>query len=169
MTDKPKPRFRDVNTGAPKDTFMPPETMGKMKGPSVWDMSLDELIEYRSTGNKPKRILDVDVIYALAKTGVSIENICGLFSYSRESFCNNDAFLTAHRNGRSECGIRIRASIVEHARNGSLDAAKYLDRITGGDIIQENVNLSISQRPLDQTPADNLLEVIYRENGDKDS
>lgn len=166
MEDKKKPTFHRPNQ-KPRDTFMPPETMGKMKGPSVWDFSIDELIEYRATGVKPQRILDVDVIYSLAKIGVSIKNICGLFKVSEETFCNNAAFLSAHQQGRSECGTRIRAAIVEHAMNGSLDAQKYLDKIMGGDVDTQNVNLNVSQRPLENVPTENLIEIAMTRDEDK--
>jgi hypothetical protein len=159
MEDKPKKTFHRPNQ-KPRDTFMPPETMGKMKGPSVWDFSIDELIEYRMTGHKPQRILDADVIRALAKIGVSLENIAGLFSVSKETIINNSAFLTAHKEGRAECGTRIRAAIVEHAMNGSLDAQKYLDKIMGGDIEVQTVNMNVTARPLEQIPLENLIDVI---------
>lgn len=148
------------------ETFMPPETMGKMKGPSPIDMSIDELIEYRMTGHKPKRILDVDVILSLAKSGVSIKNICEIFNITQETFCNNSAFLSAHREGRSLCGASVRAMIYQHAQNGSIDAAKYLDKILGGDIVEEKVNFSFSNRPLENLATENLLEIVFEEPKD---
>lgn len=161
-TPKPKPKFRDIN-GKPKDTFMPPESMGKMKGPSVIDMSLDELIEYRMTGQKPQRILDADTIFGLARIGVSIDNICDLFKMSKQTFMDNAAFKTAHAEGRAGCGTRIRAMIYQHAENGSLAAAQYLDKITGGDVVQENVNLTVTQRPLEQVDTEQLIEIAFKE------
>jgi hypothetical protein len=72
--------------------------------------------------------------------------------------------LAAHREGRSECGSRIRAAIVEHAMNGSLDAQKYLDRIMGGDVDTQNVNLNVSQRPLENVPTENLIEIAMKDH-----
>lgn len=151
-----------------KDTFMPPETMGKIKGPSIWDFSIDELIEYKMTGQKPKRILDVDVIKSLAKIGVSIKNICGLFNVSQETFCNNPSFLNAHREGRAEIGSKNRAAIVEEAEKGSLQAMIYLDRYLGGDTEVQTVNMTVTARPLEEVPTENLIDVVLKDENHKD-
>jgi hypothetical protein len=146
------------------DTFMPPETMGKMKGSSPWDFSIDELIEYKKTGVKPKRILDVDTMYALAKCGVSLANVAGLFDTSIETISQTPTLLTAHQNGRAECGSKIRAMIFQHAENGSLDAAKYLDKLMSGEgSLDPQVNVNINTRPLEQVPTSNLIDLILTE------
>jgi hypothetical protein len=150
-----------------QDTFMPPEVTGAMKRDNIFHWSIDELIEYRSTGVRPKMIIDETYIYKLARLGVSIKNICGLFGISEETFCNNQTFLSAHRSGRSHLATANRAAIVEHAANGSLDAQKYLDRYLGGDVVQESVNLTVSPRPLESVPTEQLIEIVYDEKDKK--
>jgi len=166
MEDKKKPTFHRPNQ-KPRDTFMPPETMGALKRDNIFHWSIDELIEYKSTGVRPKMIIDESYIYKLAQIGVSIDNICGLFGISKETFLNNAAFLTAHRQGRSQLASRNRAAIVEHAANGSLDAQKYLDKLIGGDVETQSVNLSVGQRPLENIPTENLLNVVFKEEKDQ--
>jgi hypothetical protein len=48
--------------------------------------------------------------------------------------------------------------------NGSLDAQKYLDRIMGGDVDTQNVNLNVSQRPLENVPTENLIEIAMKDH-----
>jgi hypothetical protein len=146
--------------GRQADTFMPPETTGAMKRDNPFHWSLDELIEYKQTGVRPKMVLDDRIIFTMARAGVSIANICQIFSVSQESFCNNDAFLSAHREGRAQIGAKNRALIVEQALNGSLQAQIYLDKMLGGDINTDTVNINVSTRPLENVDTTTLIELV---------
>ena len=146
-----------------QDTFMPPEKTGAMKRDNIFHWSIDELIEYKASGVRPKMIIDETYIYKLARLGVSIKNICGLFGISEETFCNNPTFLSAHQEGRSHLASMNRAAIVEHAANGSLDAQKYLDKLIGGDVEIQTLNMNVTARPLEQVPTENLLEIVLKD------
>jgi len=163
MEDKKKAKFPRINSPA-SETFMPPETTGAMKRDNPFHWSIDELIEYKSTGVRPKMIIDETYIYKLARLGVSIKNICHLFGISEETFCNNTAFLSTHQEGRANLATANRAAIVAHAANGSLDAQKYLDKLIGGDVEVQTVNMSVTARPLEQIPTENLLDVVFKED-----
>jgi hypothetical protein len=143
-----------------KNTFMPPETTGAMKRDNPFHWSLDELIEYKQSGVRPKMVLDDSIIFTMARAGVSIDNICAIFQVTRESFCNNDSFLTAHREGRAQIGAKNRALIVEQALAGSLQAQIYLDKMLGGDVNTDTVNINITQRPLEQVDTSTLIELV---------
>jgi hypothetical protein len=147
-----------------KNTFMPPEKTGAMKRDNIFHWSIDELIEYKATGVRPKMIIDESYIYKLARLGISIKNICGLFGLSTESFCNNPTFLNAHREGRSHLAAMNRAAIAEHAANGSLDAQKYLDKLIGGDAEIQTFNMNVTARPLETVSTEDLLEIVVTEN-----
>lgn len=144
------------------NTFLPPDTMGSMKKHPL-HMSLDELIEYRKTGVKPAMIVDVETIEEMARTGSSIQTICGIFKISKETFYNNPAFLTAFHSGRANLAHRLRGAIVEDAfENNMLQAKIYLDRMLGGDNETVNINATVEAKPLEAVPTDNLLEIMYR-------
>ncbi len=166
MAADKKPVFHRPNQ-KPRDTFMPPETMGAMKRDNIFHWSIDELIEYKATGVRPKMVIDETYIYKLATLGISIQNICGLFGVAEANFHRNPAFVSAHQEGRSKLATANRAAIAEHAANGSLDAQKYLDKLIGGDIELTTVNMNVTARPLEQVPTENLLEVVFKETKDE--
>lgn len=136
-----------MNTNTPQlpnrgSVLYPPDKAGARKGPSPWDMSIDELINYRRSGAIPKRIFDVDALYALGKAGVSLEVVASLMQTNIDHLISDPANLRAWQQGRAELSLRARTAIVEHAVSGSLDAAKYLDRALGGD--KETINVVVS-------------------------
>ena len=127
-------------------------------------MSLDELIEYRKTGVRPAMIIDIDTIEEMARTGSSIQTICGIFKISKETFYNNPAFLTAFNSGRANLAHRLRGAIVEDAfENNILQAKLYLDKMLGGDNETVNITATVEAKPLESVPTDNLLEIMYSE------
>jgi hypothetical protein len=161
--NKPKKPPRGFQKG---NTFMPPETMGAMKK-NPWHMSIDELIEYKSTGVKPKYIIDPEKIYTLAKSGVSIKNICGIFGFNETTFMSNSAFTSAHAQGRSEVATLNRAMILEQAMNGSLDAMKYLDKYMGGEAADTlNINHNIIPKEIQEAPTYDLKSMLKDDNNE---
>ena len=68
-TPKVKKTFHLPNQ-PPRDTPIYPDTMGAMKKHPL-HMSLDELIDYRATGVKPKYIIDDTLLFQLGKIGAS--------------------------------------------------------------------------------------------------
>jgi hypothetical protein len=137
--------------------------MGAMKKHPL-HMSLDELIEYRKTGVRPAMIIDIDTIEEMARTGSSIQTICGIFKISKETFYNNPAFLTAFNSGRANLAHRLRGAIVEDAfENNILQAKLYLDKMLGGDNETVNITATVEAKPLESVPTDNLLEIMYSE------
>lgn len=161
MPDQDKPK--SAAGSRPADTFLPPDTMGAMKKNPL-HMSLDELIEYRKTGVKPKLIIDPDTIEEMARTGSSIQTICGILKVSKNAFYSNGAFMTAFNSGRANLAHRLRGAIVEDAFDKDLLQAKlYLDKMLGGDSETVNINATVEAKPLEHVPTDSLLEVMYRE------
>ena len=126
-------------------------------------MSVDELIEYRKTGVKPKIIIDPAMIEEMARVGSSAQTICGVLGINRDTFDKNDAFQAAFKAGRANLAHRLRGAIVDDAfENNSLQAKIYLDKILGGDSETVNINATVTPKPLENVPTDNLLEVMYR-------
>lgn len=158
---KPKRNFAFPNR-PPRETFMPPETMGAMKRPNPFHMSLDELIQYRQTGIKPRLVIDDKMIYKMATMGISIKNICGIFEITEETFCNTPAFLSAHQSGRGLAGSRLRTVLLRAVEeDNNMQVAMYLDKIMSGEQEKQRIDLTLTDdRPLKNISDDELIIAI---------
>lgn len=141
----------------------PPDKAGARKGPSPWDMSIDELIDYRRSGNVPRRIFDIGAIYALGKAGVPLNVIAALFQTDPATLASDPAHHQAWLQGRAELGMRARTAIVEHAANGNLDAAKYLDKILCGE--KDTMSITVSADDTARTLTDQQLQAALAAAG----
>ena len=112
-TPKVKKTFHLPNQ-PPRDTPIYPDTMGAMKKHPL-HMSLDELIDYRATGVKPKYIIDDTLLFQLGKIGASLKTVAQMLSVAENTITENPAFLSAWQNGRSELASKNRAKIAEKA------------------------------------------------------
>lgn len=112
---------------------------------------------------KPQLQMTPEKVEQLARSGVSLKNICGLFQKSFNHISDNPLLLDAFNRGRATVSSRIRSRLVDAAlEENSIQAAIYLDKIMGGDVTTENVNLTVSQRPLEDVPTDQLLEISLK-------
>lgn len=121
-------------------TFMPPESMGKMKRDSIFDWSIDEVIAYRQTGVRPRIIIDPNKIHTLARNGASLKVIADLFETTEHTIIDNPAFYSAYTTGRSDLATRNRMNLVKNAED-NMAVAIYLDKLIGGDIEKSQVTL----------------------------
>lgn len=97
----------------------------------------------------------------LAKSGVSVKNICSLYQKGFEYLTENPELKSAFDRGRAHVASRIRAKLIDAAlEEDSMQAAIYLDKLMGGDTEQTTVNLNVSQRPLDSANTEQLLDAI---------
>lgn len=145
----------EKNPRTGKRSFMPPATMGEMKKDNPYHMSIDELIAYRQTGQRPQIILNTDMIYGLARLGIGMQHISELFNVHLSTFAENEEHLNSFKAGRADCAVRMRGLIYDHAINGSLDAAKHLDRVLSPDNAQ-SINMTVT-RIAEHIATDKLL------------
>lgn len=104
-------------------------------------------------------------IEELAALGISTRNIARLCGMDETYIFDNPTRLAAYHRGRANVSSRIRSSIVTDAlENNSLQAKLYLDKIMGGDVVQENINLTVQQQPLRDIPTEDLIEIAMKRN-----
>lgn len=154
---------KTIKKWAEKKTFHSPETMGKIKKDNIFHWSVDELIEYKSTGVRPALVLDDNYLFQLGRCGVSLENIAHLFCLDMTTIANHPTWTVSHREGRAQAGARVRALILEQALEGNLTAMLYIDKQIGGDTNNTpQVQINVSTQPLKGADTDNLLEIACR-------
>lgn len=165
-TPGPKPGTLEVNkeSYANNGGYYKPETKGRRRV-GVLDWSIDELIAYKNNGTPPVRIPDAQILYKLGTIGVTMTQTADLFGISVDKFTQNTDWYDNWKRGRSECGSRIRASIVKDAlENDMLMAKIYLDKTMSGDkdnnapMIQVNINTELGQ-----VSTEELLNVAFEE------
>jgi hypothetical protein len=132
-----------------------------LKRQSIFEWSLDELIEYKITKNNPVRIFNVDDLYMLGRASVSIKNIAAMAGYAPDELFKNKPLYAAWERGRAEAGTQLRSIILEQALTGNLTAALYLDKILGGDDQKTSIEMTVQTRPLQDIPTENLLTILY--------
>lgn len=100
----------------------------------------------------------------LAQSGVSVKNICGLFQKSFNFLSDNPELQAAYERGRATVGSRIRARLVDAAlEENSMQAAIYLDRVMGGDQVAAEVNVNVTNQPLQEIDTNQLLDIVFTE------
>lgn len=149
-----------------KKTSIPAKTMGAIKRHPL-HMSLDELIQYKTTGVQPKIIISEDILFRLGEIGASLKNTAQVLNVTEETISSNAPLLSAWQKGRANVGTKVRALIVEDALNGNLQAKIYLDKMLGGDTITDNLNVTVTAQPLKEVSTEQLLEfTLIRKNDD---
>jgi len=167
MSEEEKPKKKYSPAGGRKaDTFMPVETTGNFKRDNPFHMSINELIAWKETGQKPKLIMRSEEVFNLAKAGISMKNIAGVYSTTEMTILDNPAFLSAFNDGRAECGSRVRAMIYQHAEAGNLNAAIHLDKLLSGEIQRQEIKLELSTRPAGNISDAELIESIEFDDGE---
>ena len=163
---RPKKNYALPNQ-KPRHTFMPPDSMGKVnRHPNnPWNWSLDELIEYRSLGVSPKRIINVDILYMLGKAGVTLSSAAALFEMADTHIIGDPDLHAAFNKGKAELGSRVRAVLVTEAlENGNIQAQIHLDKQLNGENKQQSINFNISTtEKLESISTEKLLEVAFNE------
>ena len=168
MTTKDTPEVPPKRVfGSGKSPQYYPETKGAKRFGKL-DLTLDELITYRSNGTPPARIPDPVILYKLGKAGVSLRNAADIFEISEDKFCSNPDWLVNWQKGRAELSSRVRAAIVDQAlEQNVLNAMIYLDKIMGGDSPADQLNVTVTNvSNLENISTEDLLDVMYRDGKD---
>jgi len=101
-----------------------------------------------------------EAIEILASHGLAIKTIASMFGHLSTTITNDPEYLAAFEKGRSQIASKIRASLVEDALNKDLISAKlYLDKIYNKDEQTQEINLNVSQRPLENVTDEQLLQI----------
>lgn len=174
-TDGPNPNYA-LDGMKPRHQFMSPETMGKLnRHPnSPWTWSLDELIEYRSLGVSPKRIINMDALYLIGKSGITLKAAAELFEMAPQSLSQEKDLYNAFMRGQAEIGSKIRTTLVGEAlENGNIQAQIHLDKVFNAEpktsTQDVNINITTSEKLL-TISTEKLLEVAFNEiHDDEDS
>lgn len=89
-------------------------------------------------GDKMSNLIEFDLkkVEELAALGLSEEQIGASFGVSRRTIgrrkIEDEAFSEAFERGRASLAVEVGSILLDHARNGSTDAAKFLaDRRLG--------------------------------------
>lgn len=159
---------RNYGNSLTRKTFMSPEAMGKYKRKKagIFDMSLDELIEYRKTGTMPKLVVRADKVHQLGRNGASLSTIADLFDTTEQSLLDNPEFYNAWKAGRADLATRNRMNLVANAET-NMTVAIYLDKIIGGDAETSVINLNVSSKPDEVTQADSTALKAFLRNAKK--
>lgn len=106
--------------------------------------------------------LTEDTIENLARSGVGVKNICGLFGKTHTFLDDNPLFREAFNRGRSNVATRVRAKLLDAAlEEDNMTAAMYLDKIYGGEQVVSEVNLTVTNTPLAEISTNELLDVTF--------
>jgi hypothetical protein len=150
---------KDPTVPAPE--ISPNQLLPKKKGKDIFDWDIDEIIEYKQHGITPPRMLSSEAIFRLAKAGLSMNSIAGLFSSSPQLFTNNPELREAFDKGRAEISFKVRQALINDALEGESVAAKiYLDKILSGETQKQEISISMN-RPLSELSDVELLEIDF--------
>jgi hypothetical protein len=118
--------------------------------------------EALSTGPAPskKSLFTPEAVEILAAHGLGIGNIAGLYAQSSAEISRNPVMLAAFERGQAKISSIVRASIVDDAINKDLPYAKlHLDKVFNKDDNSQNINLNVTQTPLQNITDDQLLSI----------
>jgi transcriptional regulator with XRE-family HTH domain len=106
-----------------------------------------------------KKLLSPTTVELFAQHGLSIKSIANLLGTQSITIQNDPEMLAAFEKGRANIGSVVRAAIIDDALNKDLLTAKlYLDKVFNKEDHVQEVNLNISQTPLENIPTEQLLE-----------
>lgn len=109
----------------------------------------------------PRRsLLRPEVVEQLAKHGLSVKTIATLLGSHATMISQEPELLAAFEKGRSDIGSRVRAAIIDDALNkDSLTAKLHLDKVFNKDDHVQQVDLNVTQSPLENVSDATLLEI----------
>jgi len=116
----------------------------------------------------PRPSLTPAKVEEAASKGLARKVICNLFSVAETTINDDPELLEAFLKGRATIGSQIRGKLVENALDdNSMPALLYLDKIYGGDNVVQQVEMKVSQSPLENISDAQLLEIDLNEDTDK--
>jgi hypothetical protein len=115
-----------------------------------------------------KEHLTPDKVEEMAATGMSQWTICSLFECQFSTISDTPDLLAAFNKGRAQVGQRIRSELVKDALENNIVPVKlYLDKIYSKEDDTKKVELSVSERPLENVPTEQLLEIDFEDSDEQ--
>jgi hypothetical protein len=115
-----------------------------------------------------KTLISPERVEKMAREGLSQWTIASIFECQYTTIDNNPELMTAFNKGRADFAQRTRAKVIESAfENNVVPAQIYLDKIFSKEEDIKKVEVSVSTRPLENIPTEQLLEIDIDEDTDK--
>lgn len=112
-----------------------------------------------------KSFFTPESVEKLASHGIGAKAIASIFGEISTAVTQDPKMMAAYEKGRSNIGSIIRASIIDEALNkDSLTAKLHLDKVFNKDDHSQDINLSVTQSPLEKVSDAALLEINLDES-----
>jgi hypothetical protein len=109
---------------------------------------------------KKKDYLTPTNVEKLASHGLGIKVIASLYGEVSTDITQDPILMLAYEKGRSNIASQVRASIIDDALNkDSLTAKLHLDKVFNKEDHTQDINLTVSQRPLENISDEQLLQI----------
>ena len=103
-----------------------------------------------------------EIVEHLAKSGISVKNICSLFNKSFDYLSTNLELQDAFNRGRAHASSRLRSTLLDAAlEDRNIQSAIYLDKIMSGDTVASEVNVNVASSQLSTVSDDDLMKVAF--------
>ena len=103
-----------------------------------------------------------EIVEHLAKSGISVKNICSLFNKSFDYLSTNLELQEAFDRGRAHASSRLRSTLLDAAlEDRNIQSAIYLDKIMSGDNAVSEVNVNVTASQLSTVSDEDLLKVAF--------
>lgn len=107
-----------------------------------------------------QRFFNEAAIELMAEHGLTLKVIASLHGKLCTDISGDPVLMAAYEKGRSNIAARIRASLLNDALNKDLPYAKlHLDKVLNKEDTAQNVNLNITQTPLENVSTEELLNL----------
>ena len=157
-----------IKTAHNKDTMSNKSTLAAMASsvePSTASHSVATMLNALAT--KQNQSIDAmkatpEIVEHLAKSGISVKNICSLFNKSFDYLSTNLELQDAFNRGRAHASSRLRSTLLDAAlEDRNIQSAIYLDKIMSGDTVASEVNVNVATSQLATVSDEELMRVAF--------
>lgn len=116
-----------------------------------------------------KDLLTPERVEVMAMEGMSQWTICGLYECGVNTINETPELLEAFNKGRANIAKQLRSGLINDALvDNNIGVKLYLDKIYSKEDDTKKVELSVSSRPLENVPTEQLLEIDYEDSDEQE-